>query len=1129
MSTTLTKASIHHGSDSIYILPGGTAPYQFGFFVVGHSSLGNTVDLSDTWAVNNGFYVFFGMGKTVNWQQAAQKILPHLHTSDTRRIQWLDQNYHVRKYVRVVHDKKQVTNANVGDGNIAIQLLGGTVTATSQGLQIAGGTMSLQPNLFNSYADTPSLPIDTDTGIAIQINATACGQVSMPLHISPALFTGTRNGYNYYLEGINYYLKDTVEVNQVSQDFYTPIQFPVLRTSSTTSIHTDGYILPESLTDIKHTSFQWATPFTAIPTEFVTRRGQSISLFPTGAVGASGLMLHQKPYSNNIVNGAATDYGISLFGTYELWVDGETVQGDHELLCGLSGTEIIHFKNGIAGTPGDTITFTPGQSALVKRFPLNSNSNAVSDLNLLIDDPYGATPWVSIQTTGKSSYFSQPNKAALYDTEVASTFMWHYENPSAYFANHPGKFPVALHAGAYANQFKKLLKDFQISSNNPTAQLPNSYVNNNLGGYPVLALIENQIMSPARKQAIVASKSGAVPDVTPGPKTAHTTTTPQGLLVSVNETVAPPSWNWLLLARNSDKVDNSELKIIDPSPTIQSAFQTNQLFMVVSKEGALGTLTETGTGEGSTLFDNLITITGWPFKIDIGTPQAYGNYTNVMLFKFREGALIDLVKSPELWGDSMNFVGDVDDVNALSSWLVEYLEKVETEQDNPLFAKIYSVVTDEHWNGILALNVNIGIEDFPDALKGLLAGIDLSRFRAHHVGVDVSHIPKTLDEVDLESSLFALIDYVYPGYKNGVEPAPQQNGDYAFRVLTLKVLFENSTIKSFSSKLQLKLSNFFGDAVVQSTSHDQRQHFNTILLNGSYENHNGHPAYTFTEKGDNNFALNSKVLTNVDVLKAQFNTQVNLNHGNIIHSRFSLWGNMQYAELDKMDGFSYDNLYFSNLGIEMQFNMKNPSHPTFSFDVTHISFDPSNSSLRPESLVHNFPIKLKGLLQGTSEQTPKKLGYLTVDNPLAETLGETWYGLNYEISLGTLGALAADVGLTAHLLLAWSPNKDPQLNQQSVGVFIQLPGTRGVAPMFDLQDVLKLSMGDIQLAINHPATGENAYLLKISDIALKLLSLKFPPGTIGIYIFGNPAGNDGHSSLGWYAAYQDDHKKKKQT
>src|SRR5205085_10982758 len=104
-------------------------------------------------------------------------------------------------------------------------------------------------------------------------------------------------------------------------------------------------------------------------------------------------------------------------------------------------------------------------------------------------------------------------------------------------------------------------------------------------------------------------------------------------------------------------------------------------------------------------------------------------------------------------------------------------------------------------------------------------------------------------------------------------PVPPAVGAvYDFKVLFLQVLFENTAIKDFASKVQLTMNRLFSDSVTGTNNQVGAASLNTIVLNGSYQDHNGTSVYVLDNKDDNLFYFDSNLLKNVEIAKIQFNT-----------------------------------------------------------------------------------------------------------------------------------------------------------------------------------------------------------------------------------------------------------------
>jgi hypothetical protein len=147
------------------------------------------------------------------------------------------------------------------------------------------------------------------------------------------------------------------------------------------------------------------------------------------------------------------------------------------------------------------------------------------------------------------------------------------------------------------------------------------------------------------------------------------------------------------------------------------------------------------------------------------------------------------------------------------------------------------------------------------------------------------------------------------------------------------------------------------------------------------------------------------------------------------------------------------------------------------------------------------------------------MGYLGVQSPLTQSaLVYPWFGLTFDLDLGSLGALAAKAGFVASLLAAWSPSS----GTPKLFVGLKLPGSDGGKGTISIEGVLNLGFRALVLGRN----GDSNYYLLLNALALKFLSLTFPPGgQIDMALFGDPT-DQHNSSLGWYAAYTKDQAQK---
>ncbi|UOQ70184.1 hypothetical protein [Hymenobacter cellulosilyticus] len=666
-----------------------------------------------------------------------------------------------------------------------------------------------------------------------------------------------------------------------------------------------------------------------------------------------------------------------------------------------------------------------------------------------------------------------------------------------------------------------------------------------------LVQFEKAVLSPIRKAVIEKQALPHLIMARQRRKAAHQgglaaasagdtlSTSPQGLMVTID---AAQAWTSLILAKNAGQgtADGQTMAFYNLNAKLQSAFQTNQQFLVIGLDKILGD------------FQSEITLEGWPFRINVPKSTTNGQFNNVLIFKFCAGSLAERVANPAQWTNAT----DVNDtaqssLAELASWLDAYVKdgiKKGHEAGDPDFMHFADIVTNSDWNGILALKTDIGIKNFPSELQGLLAGIDLSQFNAHHFGINANHILTRKDpatgqvsiSMEDKSSMFGLIYYVDPAFAPyaGNIPAYKQTLDFDprsafnFKTLMLKVLFENSKIKSFKSFVQLSIYQLFGSEVTETAGRD-----NILILSGSYEDHNGLPSYSFTGSGRDMIPLANPAFKTVEVVRSSFSTllpSATQQADRMVYAQFALWGYLNFAALQNMDLLSFGSdgepvstqgLAYSQLLVRMSFSLDTPAVKTFAFDAGGITFDVSASRTRRASLFNHFPVKLTGLVSGNADQLPAKLDFIKVQTPTLTNAGDPtgdWYGLVYDLNLGTPGALASSAGFKSSLLLAWS------VSDGAIYTGLKLPGMSSQSKLLSLQGVLGLDIASVKLLLASPEPGETAtaYLLMLNKVALKFLSKKFPAGgTIDFYLFGDPNNQAQLGSMGWYAAYQKAAKK----
>ena len=671
------------------------------------------------------------------------------------------------------------------------------------------------------------------------------------------------------------------------------------------------------------------------------------------------------------------------------------------------------------------------------------------------------------------------------------------------------------------------------------------------------------MISPYRRHLISAASDAIVPAAVDAPP-ATPSATPAGIIVQARN---DGSYADIRLVQTQSAAGQTVvLGFGTPADELQKAFQGNSLFLVVANADNLGTVVDYAQqiagqtpGGGAATFPNAVTVGDWVMEANIGSNPAYGDYRSVMIVKARPGRLVDLVAATDAWTAPATFAApsilqdgtpgppDPAQIANVSQWLTSYVNDAVNSTDE-LFADFANLAQLDSWTGVLVLAASVAA--FPKDLAGMAAGIDQSRFLAHHFGTRLSPVDGSNVSIAGTSSVFGLINYTDPAYSTsmGETPVPvASSDDYNFLVLKLQALFQNSAVKRFSSFAQLIVSKLFGIPVAGMVP-DNGNNYNAVLFDGAYQNSGGVSSYSLSTRVTFGFEMASAVLSRVAITAASLSTVstgVDESGNSEGVSVFALSGLMDFAVLKTMTpqtdndppsigfdllSFGADDpsgpvtgLTFSRLGLPMTYHEGPTPTRNISFDASAISFDTARSTIRAGSLYKDLALTIDSMISADAGGIDA-LGYeqmLLVRLDAGGPGSEGWYGLVFKVDFGTPGKLGAAVGLTARMLLAWGPGGDAA-GTPDLAAGLSLPGMSATSPL-SLQSVLKLSVGRIILARGGASEEEARFLLTLNDIALKALGLlKLPPnGVTNFLLFGAPEGAGDAASLGWLAIYNE--------
>ncbi|HTA33040.1 MAG TPA: hypothetical protein VK721_06405 [Solirubrobacteraceae bacterium] len=958
----------------------------------------------------------------------------------------------------------------------------------------------------------------------------------------------------------------------------------------------------------------------ALGSTFATARGHGVTLTPQAAAGAvpdARLVLAEQPLFTGADGDVPKQLYLTLEGAFALgWELPEPSPADragepdaslNRLLCGASGLEYL----GIDSEAQSALVFYAGRPAYASLVDAAEPGAAL--------DPRGTTAWVYPTTTAEAGvvgYYSQPGGAAIYQASepdagesrgaLGEGFLPSLEQPAIELPATAGQpFPIAPYRGLEAEAVADALElearaiaparrralttaaSSQPSPREPAAALSTARVAVTAQGLGV-GIAEDDVNWTWLGIASNRAGTSSEPELrftAIDPMFRQAMQTNRLFLVMANaaELMRHGSVRYQLTEAGVAALRGSIVPeaVLDQ---VEAWFEVRSWPSFENEAEFLSKLHEAtpSADQYAALFEReagLLTpsIEGWSFRISPRNWEGPGGAQTIVVFKLAGGlSLRQFTDDVMLWSwpEVAAFPGGtvaqtrlrLRDLYARAEGEFARLDGHEGESP---YADFVRLLDDERWTGILAFDCEVPPHTLPEPLHALGGGVDPARFRAHHVGFNVTPVAVTAGAPTFQrTSMFGVIDYD-DGEDQYLEPDAATF--YAFKVLRLAVAFRNSAIAGFSSQVELLINRMFGAA----TRLYPTEHGNNVLLDGVYQKRprpggGEEGTYVFAAHGDSSFQLEDSALRRVVLRSTQLVTASPPTPSNPdakVRARFVMAGDLHFYEPPEFDlfGFGYEApvppeavgaagasggsgtpapgpdvslLRFGNLALDMEFSPSSPQ-PTFTLSAEALSLDLAASRPRAKSLLACFPVKLAGFLATpdqrqaqqsvleldldpatatTPRQRPESLGYVTIGTPLAQSqLADPWYGLVYELDLGTLGALSGSSRLTLKLLAGWSAGGTRE--QPAVYAGVRLPGVSdALGVSLPLQGALTLGFRSIQMLVSDTDPAHREYILRMRDFALRMLGIALPPGNNDLYLFAKP-GQTTSTKLGWYAAY----------
>jgi hypothetical protein len=605
----------------------------------------------------------------------------------------------------------------------------------------------------------------------------------------------------------------------------------------------------------------------------------------------------------------------------------------------------------------------------------------------------------------------------------------------------------------------------------PVPIMPYKDCNFNFGGNEVSAKIENVI---AEKRHKVLTNQSQLP-LAMNNATAPNVISTQGFFVWYNDN------NWQGIGFG--KTGTEYLQFTNITADVRSKFQENDLFIMYDSANPIKAATSN--------FE--LSINGFVFKF---APADWRNETDdiktAMLIKYRTDKSIN-----ELMGNTPLIQTSLASCND------------ENGKIRPEFSDFVNKINNKEFQGVIFLNTKIIVNSsiLPE-IKLIIDGIEESEKNnlfAHHLIFPKNKVTANNGIINIEQSLFSgVIDYKskkHLSYDKTAEKYP----DAGFMTTSFAVVIGNSELKSVKSASELLINKLFAETPAKKSEGG-----NCLIIDGLLCKQNNENIFRFSLRGSGIYDLQGMlkhVAVNSVSLAIDANSKPCFSLNGRLYFMYNQIGDMFCYGITDENNADYDNsgLLFNNLVISSVSGELKLSYDNLYFDVI-------SSIARDNSMVKRFPYELESLTysEKCGNKSPKENDFTAITSPQQQSLlSSKWYGLVWNVPLGTLGDLSENETLGIKILTAWSP-------QSGCYIGVKLPfGANG----FDVQGFLKLGFKSIIVNADYDkAKNIVDFSIILSQFAVSVLSFAFPPGNNRIIIKADESGR----KLGWFAGYEDD-------
>ena len=1030
-------------------------------------------------------------------------------------------------------------------GQFGFSVSGGqTIGLTTVGFSISEtdnlGTGSVNPG-FQLLAPQKTWPVSPSASGAtvISVNGATAGAFLLAMSLDAGEDAQGQSDYDLLDIGFRFGFTDP---DNEAGSLLTSQYYPFFAAAPPAAIPMNIQIDPSGILEATRSRLSYSAAVAVGATHYTSHLGYGVSATPDGESASglpAGFAFHKAPRSTTEQPQDDPLY-LGPIGKFTFTISAPS-GATTRLTCGIAGIEYFGFSS--AGTI--PIEFSAAGAAFAGNFPNPQASHDGTGDGPPALETTATAPYALVQppASGAASYYAQPDNAAFFSIRDGGTtallpYLNFFELTAADITSaDTTAYPMLPYAGVVADNLTLIqqLEDQRVSPVRRAA-LGTVVANSDLAALNLsMMAVGGAGQTAVTPQGLLAefSATGTWENIQISPAISANTL-PRLAFNTPSQTfhgALQSNQLFMVAADGALLMQNCDLNYWITDDVLGDLVRLSGTqaipAAVIETLRADGRSPETGAAAFATMLTGTLSaddqqyipiitkysayfelvIEGWRFRLSPTLWADQNKHPPLMIFKFARGNLTDFAKTPDTWAwqDIAKLDGSIETTKTLLNTILdEAIADVKANKDqSKLYDFVTNVATNPAWTGVLFLNASVPFSSVPQELSGLAAGVDLDEFYAHHVGIAINPInvdtaARTLAQE--QGSLFGLINYVDP------EDIAYADAAFDFKVLLLQILFENSAIADFAGQIELFINTLFHEAVTLYNS----THYNNLLFTGSYQRQGDSGHYIFASHDANIYGTASAeeggnssqvVLPQIEIDQAQFVTETTDSVvSTTTNTRFILSGRLRFSALNKFDAFSFgptldDNggvvedgyLSFSGLSVDMSFPVNAPDMRTFVFDSDGMSFDPADSLARVTSFFQRFPLQLGGLIAGPADKQPKDFGYLPLETPLSQPgFSKPWYGLIFNVDLGTLGALSSAPAMSASILVAWSPS----LSGSDVNIGLKLPGIQSARALLPLQGVVDLGFQSTSLLAGDDLS-DPAYTLRFENFFLRFLGWKF--------------------------------------